>query len=362
MPEAAFAACVRQTGEALEQQAPDAWRWKGREVKVLDGTTCSMPDTPANQAKYPQPATQDPGVGFPLLRLLAVFSLTVGTVLQLRFSRFAGKYQSELGMLRRLWEMFRPGDVLLSDSYLCSWFEIAMLQARGVDIVMEIHHARHVDFRRGKRLGRGDHIVAWPKPTVRPEWMDEATYAALPDQLLMREVRVTVSQKGFRTQQFVVVTTLLDGEEYTAADLAALYRTRWNAELYLRDLKETMQMDVLRGKTPDIVRKEIWVHALAYNLIRLLIAQTAVRHERAPHTISFKGAMQTLLAFQPHFFHATAADLPALLAALWDAVAAHTVRDRPDRIEPRVRKRRPKPYKLLTVPRDQARKSLCHNT
>lgn len=357
MPEQVFAHCVRHTGEALENQADAQWRWKGRNVKIADGTTCSMPDTPANQKAYPQSTSQEPGLGFPILRLLAVFSLATGMVLDMRFCRYAGKYQSELGMLRKLWDLFAAGDIVLTDRYLCSWFEIATLRQRGVDVVMRLHQGRTADFRRGQRLGRDDHVVEWIKPQ-RPDWMDKETYAALPEILVMREIRVRVSQKGFRPEEVIVVTTLLDEEEYPAEEIAALYRARWNAELDLRSLKTTMQMDILRGKTPDIVRKEIWVHALAYNLIRTVMAQTAQRFGVLPRTISFKGTMQTLLAFQPQLASATPEALPRLIAALWRAISTHRVGDRPDRYEPRAVKRRAKPYKHLAKPRHEARRLL----
>ena len=362
LPEAVFAECVRETGRALEAETQQQWRWKGRDVKIADGTTCSMPDTPANQEAYPQPKSQEPGVGFPLLRLLAVFSLATGAVQELRFCRFAGKYQSELGMLRKLWDQFAMGDVLLTDRYLCSWFEIAMLQQMGVDVVMRLHQKRDVDFRRGKRLGRNDHVVEWVKPSHRPDWMDAETYVALPKKLVMREIRVRITQDGFRTEEVIVVTTLLDGEAYSADEIAALYRARWHAELDLRSLKTTMQMDVLRGKTPDIVQKEIWVHALAYNLIRTVMAQAAERFGILPRTISFKGALQTVLAFQPQLASAKPAEFSSLIAALWRAIVTHRVSDRPDRYEPREKKRRPKPYKLLMKPRRETRKALCSKT
>jgi hypothetical protein len=328
-------------------------------VKIADGTTCSMPDTHANQIDYPQPDSQKPGVGFPLMRVLAVFSLATGLVLDLRFSRYAGKFQSELGMLRQLWDQFAAGDVVLTDRYLCSWFEIATLQQQGTFVAMRLHHGRNADFRRGKRLGRNDHVVEWIKPVQCPDWMDKETYAAMPKTLKMREIRVRIDDPGCRTEEVIVVTNLLNAEKYTADDLAALYRARWYAETDLRSLKTTMQMDVLRGKTPDIVRKEIWVHALAYNLIRTVIAQAARHFDILPRTISFKGTLQTLLAFQPQFAAASPADLPRLVAELWRAIVVHRVGDRPNRYEPRAKKRRPKSYPLLTQPRSKARIALC---
>ena len=359
MPEAVFAECVRQTGSAMEAEAGEEWKWFEHDVKVVDGTTCSMPDTHANQIDYPQPDSQKPGLGFPLMRVLAVFSLATGLVLDLRFSRYAGKFQSELGMLRQLWNQFAAGDVVLTDRYLCSWFEIATLQQQGTFVVMRLHHGRNADFRRGNKLGRNDHVVEWIKPVQRPDWMDKETYAAMPQTLKMREIRVLIDDPGCRTEEVIVVTNLLDAEKYTADDLAALYRARWYAETDLRSLKTTMQMDVLRGKTPDIVRKEIWVHALAYNLIRTVIAQAARHFDVLPRTISFKGTLQTVLAFQPKFAVASPADLSRLVEELWRAIIVHRVGDRPDRYEPRAKKRRPKSYPLLTQPRHESRIALC---
>jgi hypothetical protein len=362
LPEEVFAECLRQTAQRLEAQAPHAWRWKGRDVKIADGTTCSMPDTPENQAAYPQPASQKPGVGFPLLRVLAVFSLATGVLLDMRFCRYAGKYQSELGLLRTIWNLFFPGDIVMADRYLCSWFEIAMLFRRGTDVVMRLHQRRNADFRRGEKLGRNDHVVKWVKPAQCPDWMDEVTYASLPDELLMREIRVRVSQSGFRTEEVIVVTTLLDRELYTQDEVADLYRARWNAELDLRSLKDTTHMDVLRGKSPDIVHKEIWVHGLAYNLIRTVMAQAACRYGLLPRTISFKGALQTLREFQARLGTLAPQRLPHMYQTLLQAIATHRVANRPDRHEPRVKKRRPKPYPLMTRPRNEMRMALCCNS
>lgn len=358
LPEQVFAECVRHTARTQEAQSPPEWKWHGRSVKIVDGTTASMPDTSENQAAYPQPSSQKPGLGFPLIRVLTVISLATGMVLGMRFARFAGKHQSELGMLREEWDLLSPGDVALADRYLCSWFEIALLIARGVDVVMRLHQSRQADFRRGQRLGPDDHVVEWPKPVKRPEWLDQTTYDALPEKLVIREVRYRVEQAGFRSQEVVVATTLRDAEEFPASEIAQLYRDRWNVELDLRSLKSTMQTDVLRGHSPDIVRKEIWVHALAYNLIRTVMAQAARKHELPPRSLSFKAALQAVKAFQPQLATATAETLPKICAALWQAIAEHRVGNRPNRLEPRMTKRRPKPYKFLTQPRDEARKAM----
>jgi hypothetical protein len=344
----------------LETGADPKWRWKGRRVYTFDGTVVSMPDTLENQAAYPQPDTQHPGLGFPLARIAAVFSLSCGAVLDLGFARYAGKGQGELSLLRRMWNIFLPGDVLLTDRLMCSWREMAMLKERGVDSVTRLNR-RNADFRRGKRLSKDDHIVQWPKPP-KPRSIDRETYQSLPEFLTVREIRVRVEQAGFRTETVIVVTTLLDTEDITARDLAELYRARWNAELDLRSLKRTMQMEILRCKTPELVRKEVWTHILAYNLIRTIIAQAATKHRIYPRSISFKGAIQTLEAFQPVIAiqgqHDAALRI-GLYQQLLDAIAAHRVADRPDRFEPRLRKRRPKHYGFLRKPRAETKREMA---
>jgi Transposase DDE domain len=248
---------------------------------------------------------------------------------------------------------------MLADRYMCAWHEIYLLKQRGIDSITRLHHCRRADFRRGKRLGKGDHMVYWPKPYIRSlSWLAQKH---LPESLAVRETRVQVQQPGFRSRTIILVTTLLDAEQVSASDLAELYRARWNAELDLRSLKQTMQMDILRCKSPQLVRKEIWTHILAYNLIRTIIAQAANKHHMEPRTISFKGAIQTLEAFQPliamqsdrdgvHRLH--------LYRQLLDAVATHRVADRPDRYEPRQRKRRQKKYDRMMKPRNQLKRAM----
>jgi hypothetical protein len=319
-----------------------------------------MPDTAENQRDYPQPDTQKPGLGFPLARLAAVFSLACGAVLDLGICRYAGKGQSELGMLRTLWNLFRPGDVMLADRLMCTWTEMVMLKQRGVDCVCRLTSHRTADFRRGRRLGKDDHIVKWLKP-AKPRSIDRETYNSLPDFLMIRECRVRVEQPGFRVRTVIVATTLLDADEFTKDDLAQLYRARWNAELDLRSLKQTLQMDVLRCKTPELVRKELWTHILGYNLIRTIMAQAATKHGIEPRSISFKGAVQTLEAFQPVIAlqgEHNSAFRKILYGHLLDAIVTHRVADRPDRYEPRRKKRRPKPYDRLMKPRRVAKREL----
>lgn len=357
-PEKFFSMVACLVGQALDSEVDPKWLWKGRRLYMFDGSTVSMPDTRENQKAYPQLHNQKPGVGFPIARIAAITSLSCGAVLNLGICRYAGKGQGELSLLRELWDLLRPGDVLLTDSLMSTWKEMLLLKQRGVDSVSRLNKGcRSADFRRGKRLGKGDHIVRWPKPSsIRS--VDWKTYKSLPEYLTVRETRFRVEQPGFRTKEIIVVTTLLDPKQTTKEDLALLYRQRWNNELDIRDIKVTLQMDILRCKTPEIVRKEIWTHILAYNLIRTIMAQAASKHDIEPRTISFKGALQTLEAFQPlialqgqrnsqHRLH--------LYHQLLDAIAVHRVADRPDRIEPRKKKRRPKPYDRLMIPRHEAK-------
>ena len=362
LPEKFFSELARQSGTALETSAKKEWLWKNRRVLAYDGSTVSMPDTEENQKEYPQPPQQKPGVGFPLARIAAFFSLSCGTVLDLGICSNAGKGHSELGMLRKLWDILLPGDVMLADRYMCAWYEIFLLQQRGVDSVIRLRVHRTADFRCGRRLGKGDHIVQWRRPSIIRS-IDRQTLKSLPEVLTVRETRVQVDQRGFRSRTIIVVTTLLDAVKVTASDLAELYRARWNAELDLRSLKQTMQMDILRCKTPELVRKEIWTHILAYNLIRTIIAQAASKHEIEPRSVSFKGAIQSLEAFQPLIAiqgERDAAFRRDLYQQLLDAIATHRVADRPDRFEPRQRKRRQKKYDRMMKPRHEAKRDILN--
>jgi len=362
LPETFFADVACSVGRALDARAEERWLWKGRQVYLFDGTTVTMPDTRENQAAYPQVYNQKPGLGFPIARIGAVISLSCGAVLSLGFCRYAGKGQGEVSLLRRLWDVLRPGDVLLGDRLTANWANIVLLRGRGVELVSRLNKAhRQADFRRGQRLGPEDHIVRWTKPTsIRS--LDREAYHALPESITVRETRIWVPQPGFRTSSIVVVTTLLDPQQTTREDLATLYRARWNNELDLRSIKSTMQMRELRCKTPELVHKEVWTHILAYNLIRTVMAQAAAKHGVLPRSISFKGAMQTLEAFQPLLELGTGYDAAGRLRLcheLLDAIATHRVADRPDRYEPRVKKRRRNHYGWLTEPRAEMKRKMA---
>jgi len=359
LPEKFFSDVARRVGKALDDGVDPAWLWKGRPVYMFDGTTVSMPDTPKSQAAYPQVYNQKPGLGFPIARVCSIISLSCGAMLDLGISRYAGKGQGELSLLRQLWDILSPGDILLTDCYMSTWHEMWTLKQRGVDSISRLNKAlRKADFRRGQRLGKEDHLVRWRKPSSIRH-LDWTTYKSLPDYLEVRETRVRVQQAGFRTKDIVVVTTLLDPEAATKDDLVQAYRARWNHELDLRSIKIALQMDVLRCKTPELVRKEIWTHVLAYNLIRTIMAQAASQHELQPREISFKGTVQTLEAFQPLVSfqeHKGAAFRQQLYLQLLEAVATHRVADRPDRYEPRMRKRNPRKAAMMTKPRNELKR------
>jgi hypothetical protein len=343
LPEEVVHELMRDTGKQVEDESPHTWLWHGRKVRVVDGSTITMPDTPANQAAYPQMKAQKPGCGFPIARILVIFSLSAGAVLEAAIGKYKGKQTGENSLFRRLYDALEEGDIILADRYFSGWSDVALPLGRGIDIVVRKHQGRATDFRTGKRLGKDDHLVFWTRPQ-RPKWMSAEQYATLPEELTLREVRIRVVQRGLRTRSLVVVTTLLDSEQYPPAEIALLYRRRWQAELHLRSLKTVLQMDHLRCKVPERVRNEFYMHMVGYNLIRGVMAAAAYQSGRSPWEISFKGTLQTLGQFLPMLLANTA---ESWYEALLVAVATHIVGDRPDRFEPRRVKRRPKPYKLL---------------
>src|SRR5262245_40800082 len=317
---------------------------------------CRTP--PPTRRRFPRAARRSRAWGFPSARLVVLFSLAVGTVLDAAPGRCQGKQTGETALCHSLHEDLQPDDILLADRYYGSFWEIALARQRGADMVCRLHPRRRVDFRRGRRLGRADHVVPWTKP-ARPAWMDEASYAALPATLEVREVRVRVWPPGFRTRVLVVVTTLGDAAAFPREDVAILYRIRWLAELDLRALKQTLQMDVLRCQSPELVRKEVWAHLLAYNLVRGLMVQAAHEAQVLAVQLSFQGAVQTGSAFGAVLWTAAAKELQELCRRVRAAVASHRVGDRRNRAEPRRRKRRPKKYPLLNEPRPQAQARLA---
>ena len=344
LPLEMVSALTRHTGRLLSQKARTHWLWRGRTVKLVDGTGLSMPDTPENQAVYPQPSTQASGVGFPLARLVMVICLATGAALDAAIGPHQGKGSGELGLVRQVLGSLHPGDVMLADALYCNYFLIASLMATGVDVLFEQNGSRTTDFRRGQSLGTRDHIVRWPKPATRPQWMTHEQYENAPDEIVLRECKV-----GHQ----VLVTTLLDHRRVSKDDLRQLYARRWNVELDLRNLKTTTGMDVLRCQTPQMNDKQLWVHLLAYNVIRLLMAQAASNADVDPRNLSFKHTVQLWTQWVACGLSATHDS-----GRLFALIAQCQVGNRPGRIEPRMRKRRPKPYPWLKTPRAHARRQV----
>jgi hypothetical protein len=362
LPERFVSAVARAVGRNLDDRVDRRWLWRGRRVCLFDGTTVSMPDTAENRAAYPLAYNQTPGTSFALARVGAVISLSCGAIPDLGTCRYAGKGQGEVSLLRRLWDVLRPGDVLLGDRLMSGWVGMLLLKQRGVDTVSRLSAHRRADVRKGVRLGKDDHLVVWRKPTsIRS--VDRQAYHALPDALTAREARCRVERPGFRTRSVVVVTTLLDPAQAGREDLASLYRARWDNELDLRSIKVTLQMGMLRGRTPGMARKESWAHALAYNLIRTVMARAAAGEGVPPRSISFKAALQVLEAFRPLI--ASQADRggshrAALYGQVLRAIAVHRVADRPDRFEPRMAKRGPRRFDCLSRPRAEVKRRMLN--
>lgn len=343
-------ALTRESGRLLSEQALQGWRWRGRGVKLLDGTGISMPDTPSNQRAFPQPACQAVGVGFPQARLCTLICLASGAVLAAGTGPSRGSGHSELDLSRTLLPALSAGDVLLADALYANYWDIAQVLAAGVDILMRQHGSRETDFRRGQCLGHHDHQVSWPKPAHRPAWMTPEQYRAMPEELILREVKV-----GGR----ILVTNLLDPRTTSKRELAQLYQKRWHIELDLRCIKTTLGMEVLHCLSADMVEKELWVYLLAYNLIRLLMAQAAAEHATTPRALSFKHTVQLWSEFTARQVP-RAADPTHSLATLLRLIAQVPVGHRPHRSEPRARKRRPKSFPWLKVPRHVARQRPAH--
>jgi hypothetical protein len=357
LPAAIIRRLTTDVADGCEQRLKAPWLWKGRHVHLVDGTTVSMPDTPDNQAAFPQSNTQQEGVGFPIARMVVLLSLATAMVKGMAMGPYAGKETGETALLRELLARLGPGDILLGDRYYCSYFMIALLQELHIDFVVRLHQCRDFDFQRGQRLGVGDHVVSWTKP-AKPDWMDEATYARMPASIRVREVQVQVHQPGFRTESLVVVTTLTDAEQYTKDDVAELYHQRWLVELDIRAIKVTLGMDVLRCQSAEMVRREIWTCLLAYNLIRQTILEAALKSGHSPRALSFTAALQKVAAAWAILSVCDDVLLASIIEVMLNDIAKHIVGNRPDRVEPRAIKRRPKPHKLLSEPRATARAKL----
>jgi putative transposase len=359
LSEAALHELSCEVAAETEAAAEADWLWKGKHAKLVDGFTFTMPDTPKNRAEYPPPKSQKPGVGLPIARAVVILSLATACVMDAALGPYAGKQTGEPALLRELFSRLGVEDIVVADRYYCSFMMIALLLAQGTHVCARKHQRRHSDFRRGRRLGKYDHLIVWTRP-ARPEWMDEATYETIPETLELREIRYQVIEPGRRTRAIDVITTLTDAEEYTADEIAQLYGFRWNAELDIRSIKSNLNLAHVRCKSPEMVRRELWAILLAYNLIRTTAAAAALLHGKQPRQISFTATCQYVLA---SWMPLSCGLIPALQVVhhcltMLRHIAACEVANRPGRLEPRVLKRRRHGYKLMQKPREALRAEL----
>jgi hypothetical protein len=351
LPTGVLRTLARRTAQQLQENLPVGWKWNGRDVFIADGSHVSMPDTQENQASYPQPEAQQPGIGFPLARVAVLLSLATGACHDLAIAAYAGKGTGETTLLRQMYDALSPGCVVVADALFDDYFLIWELRQRGVDLVARAQYQR-VGTQTVQSGPDGD-VVLWQRPN-KPHGMTGEQYRTYPKTQVMRQVSVDARDKDNRVEQFKVITTILD-ESIGGGQIGGLYERRWEGEVDIRSVKSVMKMDVLRCKSPEMVRKEVWAHLLAYNLLRTVMAVAASASDVEPRKISFKGAKQALTAFAPKLEAARPGARARLIDVMLATVAYHRVGDRPGRWEPRARKRRPKPGMRLMQPRAVAK-------
>jgi hypothetical protein len=332
--------------ELVHEKSTKQWGWNNRPVRLIDGTTLTMPDTVKNQAEFPQQGGQKEGLGFPICRLLAVSCLSSGVILNAAISPFKGKGSDEQSLLREVIDTFKHGDVVLGDAFFGTYFLLAEMKQRGVDVLFEQLGARKrkIDFGSGIALGKKDHLIEIPKSKKKPDWMTQEQFNDAPDKILIREIKVGKK---------VLITSMLSAKKYSKKELNTLYKQRWHVEVDFRNIKTTLGMNILSCKTPDMCKKEIWVYLLANNLLRLLMAQAAFEYNLKPRQLSFKYAIQI---WNTYYLLGKILD-----EEMFSLIVKRVVGNRPGRIEPRAVKRRPKPYKLLMIPRNEARLDIMKN-
>ena len=351
LPTGVLRTLAKCTAQQLHDSLPQTWKWHGRSVFIVDGSHVSMPDTEANQACYPQPVVQKPGLGFPLARVLVLLSLASGACHDLAIAPYAGKGRGETTLVRELYDSLAPGDVVLADALFDNYFIACELRQRGLELVARVA-AERVGTRTVESRPDGD-IIVWRRPN-KPRGMTGEQYRSYPESLTLRQVSVDARDSNNRAERFKVITTMLDAG-IDGGQIGPLYERRWDGEVDLRSIKSTMRMDILRCKTPAMVEKEIWAHLLAYNLLRTVMAVAAAESDTEPRKISFKGAKQAVTAFAPKIEAARPEDRGRLIDALLKAIAYHRVGNRPGRWEPRARKRRPERAARLMLPRAVAK-------
>lgn len=351
LPKTVLHHIFKHTALVLEQNVlEDESLIAKRSVKIVDGTMLSMPDTLDNQQRWPQSSQQQPGLGFPLLKMVALFSLESGAMTDYATGSLR-HHESQL--FRSLFDRLETGDILLGDRAFCSYASLCALVALGCDGVFRLHQARKIDFREGRRLGPDDRLLTWLRPTQRPPGISPEEYAELPASLAVRMIRLQVAVPGFRTQSVTFVTSLTDPVLYPVEKLRELYGRRWQVELYFAQIKTTLGLDILRCKTPAMIEKEVLIHLIAYNLVRGIMQKSAHHHHRDLGRISFKGSLDTIRHFaRPiHLARNRPGKARQLVAGMLELIACDAVPERPGRSEPRAKKRRAKNYHLLTKPR-----------
>lgn len=341
LPEKTVHDLVKESGESQLKNASAQWKPYGRELKVFDGTTVIMADTKENQSAFPQHKNQKKGVGFPIARVVAVMSLTLGTVLDYAVDAYKGKGTGESSLLKKIFGCIKKDDIVLGDRYFPNFFLMSSLYKIGADGIFRGQSQRHYDFRTGMQLGKNDHIATWKKP-AKPKQMTQEEYDSHPNEIQVRE---------FKVDGNVYVTTFLNDKKYHKQELSILYKRRWEVEINLKNIKATMKMDMLSCKTPDMVKKEIGIHFLAYNFIRIMMAEACAKHDALPWKTSFKGTVQLLEKFMPYFLNAGEENNKIIYSEMLGLIVKNKVGNRPGRVEPRAVKRRPKPFDKLNKPR-----------
>jgi putative transposase len=359
----------------LAAVTPPGWLWHGRNVYLGDGTTVTAPDTEANQAAFPQPDSQKKGLGFPMIRLVVLITLATAVISAMAYGPYQGKATGETALLRRLLKHFKPGDVVVLDRYHGNFWMIALLRKHHVDVCIRVHHGKRCDFRKGKRLGKLDHVVTWQRPG-RPEWLSAEEYQEFPKELTLREIAIDVPQRGGSGGRIIVATSLVDAKAYPKDDIAELYKWRWQVEVDLRHFKVALQLKHLSCKTPELLAAELGTAVLGYNLVRTLMAQAALyqrpckRPSRlrrgaqgesplTPRQISFKAALVQLREHFVTLSTATPEQVKALGEQILGTLARKRLQQRPGRQEPRAIKRRPPNRAMLTEPRTEVKERLA---
>lgn len=343
-----------QAAERLSQQGVPGWN---RPIKVVDGTGLRLPDTEANRKCYPYPTGQKPGCGFPVMKILALYSLASGAIVKTTLGPW---YRHDMRLFKDIWPHLQSGDIAMGDRAFGGYVALALLPLRGIDLVSRLNQCRRISRRNARKIGPSEWLVTWTKPAQRPAYLAEEEWAIVPEQITVRLIHVRISCKSFRTQQFWLSTTLLDPITYPAVQLAQLYLRRWNMEICLRDLKTTMGMEELRCKSPAMLQKELLAFLVAHNFMRCLIAESATTHQVPRTRISFKGAVDAARSFyQAMRLAGSQRNMRRLYRRLLEVLACDLVPWRPGRSEPRAVKRRPKPYQRLTKPR-RIFKELAH--